>query len=272
MNEYAEEEGEDMKSTREMIISKSSGFRRKEEADTCESYRRYNEVFYDYIWSGMKLQDPSAYNTWPLLSSLAEVMPKRLEIGPGLHPRLPVFETHFVDLSQVVVHALEEAGGIVQVGNVTSLPYTSDKFELICAFDILEHVFDDVRALNEISRVLQNGGIFIFSVPLHTKLWTDFDDRVGHYRRYEVETLKQKLSQVNLDLLSSAAYGMMPRYRWIVDLAYWIWKHLPQSVIRFYDGYLYPRALRQQNELSFHPGLLDTSRVDAALFICQLKC
>ncbi len=272
MNECAEEEGEDMKSTREMIISKSSGFRREEEADTCESYQRYNEVFYEYIWSGMKLQDPSAYNTWPLLSSLAEVMPKRLEIGPGLHPRLPAFETHFVDLSQVVGHALEEAGGIVQVGSVTSLPYAADKFELICAFDIIEHVFDDVLALNEISRVLQNGGIFIFSVPLHTKLWTDFDDRVGHYRRYEVEALKQKLSQVNLDLLTSAAYGMMPRHRWIVDFAYWIWKRLPQSAIRFYDAYVYPRALRQQNELSFHPGLLDTSRVDAALFISQLKC
>jgi SAM-dependent methyltransferase len=272
MNVYTEEEAEYMKSTREMIISKSSGFRREQEEDTCESYRRYNEVFYDYIWSGIKLQDPSAYNTWPLLSSLAEAMPKRLEIGPGLRPRLPVFETHFIDLSQVVVHALEEAGGMVQVGSVISLPYTSDKFELICAFDIIEHVFDDVRALHEITRVLQNGGIFIFSVPLHTKLWTDFDDRVGHYRRYEVETLKQKLSQFNLDLLSSAAYGMMPRYSWIVDLAYWIWKRLPQSAVRFYDAYIYPIALRKQKELSFYPGLLDTSRVDAALFISQLKC
>jgi hypothetical protein len=65
---------------------------------------------------------------------------------------------------------------------------------------------------------------------------------------------------------------MMPRSRWIVDLAYWIWKRLPQSAIRFYDAYVYPRALRKQNELSFHPGLLDTSRVDAALFISQLKC
>lgn len=261
-----------MKSTREMIIRKSSGFRREEDMDTCESYRRYNEMFYDFIWSGLKLQDPGAYNTWPLLCSLAEVMPKRLEIGPGLRPRLPVFETHFVDLSQVVVHALEEAGGIVQVGSVTSLPYAADKFELICAFDIIEHVFDDVRALDEISRVLQNGGIFIFSVPLHTKLWTDFDDRVGHYRRYEVDALKQKLSQANLELLSSAAYGMMPRSRWIVDLAYWIWKRLPQSATRFYDAYIYPRVLRKQNELSFYPGLLDTSRVDAALFISQLKC
>jgi SAM-dependent methyltransferase len=272
MNAYAEEEVGDMKSTRELIISKSSGFHREQGVDSREAYRRYNEVFYDYIWSGLKLQDPSAYNTWQLLSSLAEVMPKRLEIGPGLRPRLPVFETHFVDLSQVVVHVLEEAGGIVQVGDVTSLPFAADKFELICAFDIIEHVFDDVRALTEISRVLQNGGIFIFSVPLHMKLWTDFDDRVGHYRRYEGETLKQQLLQLNLDILSSAAHGMMPRYQWIVDLAYWIWKRLPQSAIRFYDAYIYPRAMRKQNELSFYPGLLDTSQVDAALLICQLNC
>jgi SAM-dependent methyltransferase len=265
-------EVEDMKSTREIIISKSSGFHRGQEVDSCESYRRYNKVFYDYIWSGLKLQDPSAYNTWPLLSSLAEVMPKRLEIGPGLRPRLPVFETHFIDLSRAVAQTLEEAGGIVQVGSVTSLPYTADKFELICAFDVIEHVFDDVRALNEINRVLQNGGIFIFSVPLHMNLWTDFDDRVGHFRRYEGETLKQTLSQLNLDLLSSAAYGMMPRHQWIVDLAYWIWKCLPKSAIRFYDAYIYPRAMRKQCELSFYPGLLDTSMVDAALFISQLRC
>ena len=49
-----------------------------------------NSRFYDAFWAQTYLTRPESFNTWPLISSLLPAAPRRLEIGPGLHPRLPV--------------------------------------------------------------------------------------------------------------------------------------------------------------------------------------
>ena len=58
-----------------------------------------NRRFYDALWSASYVVSPQRFNTWPLLSALAASATARLEIGPGLHPRLPIAGTHFVDVS-----------------------------------------------------------------------------------------------------------------------------------------------------------------------------
>jgi hypothetical protein len=57
-----------------------------------------NRRFYDVIWQSGRLASPEWFNTWPLLSRLARTATHRLEIGAGLHPRLPVEGSHFVDV------------------------------------------------------------------------------------------------------------------------------------------------------------------------------
>ncbi len=62
-----------------------------------------NREFYDALWSDAKLQPPERFNTWPLISGLLAASPARLEIGPGLRPRLPIAGTHFLDISSPVI-------------------------------------------------------------------------------------------------------------------------------------------------------------------------
>jgi SAM-dependent methyltransferase len=137
-----------------------------------------NRRFYDALWSASDVVTPQRFNTWPLLSALAATTPARLEVGPGLHPRLPIDGTHFVDVSQSALSRLEGHGGLTTLGEINALPFRDGTFDLVCAFDIVEHVEDDRQAFHELARVARNGATVIFSVPLHSTRWTSFDTLV----------------------------------------------------------------------------------------------
>src|SRR5471032_1078847 len=144
-----------------------------------------NSRFYDSLWSGARLMEAPRFNTWPLVQSVMGATQRRLEVAPGLRPRLPIDGTQFIDISAPALALLQRRGGSVVRGTVTNLPYGDGVFDLVCALDIIEHVDDDESAWSEIARVAAPGAVLLLSVPMNAARWTSFDDFVGHKRRYE---------------------------------------------------------------------------------------
>src|SRR5258705_8828933 len=99
-----------------------------------------NRRFYDPLWATAQLIEPDRFNTWPLVSSLSFPSQTRLEVAPGLRPRLPIDGTHFLDISAAVANKLCSRGANALVGGICSLPFPTTTFDLVCAFDIVEHV------------------------------------------------------------------------------------------------------------------------------------
>ena len=97
--------------------------------------RETNRRFYDVLWTDARLIEPDRFNTWPLVASLRPQHPRRLEIAPGLRPRLPIAGTRFVDQSAPAVAKLRERGATAIRGGVTSLPFADGVFDLVGAFD-----------------------------------------------------------------------------------------------------------------------------------------
>jgi len=60
---------------------------------------------------------PERFNTWPLVSSLVATSSSRLEVGPGLNPRLPIAGTRFVDISEAAVAKLVAGGAHATSGS-----------------------------------------------------------------------------------------------------------------------------------------------------------
>src|SRR5271167_661941 len=119
-----------------------------------------NRRFYDLLWSAARLVGPEQFNTWPLVRSLLSDCGRRLEVAPGLRPRLPIEGTHFVDISAPALTKLQERGAQVILSQISSLPFADGAFDLVCALDIVEHVDDDDGAVGELSRVTKPGGAF----------------------------------------------------------------------------------------------------------------
>ena len=86
--------------------------------------------------------------------------------------------------------ARNELGFEVINGSATKLPFKDNSFNLICAFDVIEHIEDDQLAIKEIERVcMTNSGYIILTVPAFSFLWSDHDVVNHHFRRYTMRRL-----------------------------------------------------------------------------------
>ena len=230
---------------------------------------RTNRGFYESLWAEAKLIGPERFNTWPLLRELAAGAAQRLEVAPGLRPRLPLRGTCFVDLSRAALQCLREHGADAVHGMIGSLPCQDSRFDLICAFDILEHVADDHSALAELARVAKPGATLLLSVPLHPEAWTAFDDFVGHCRRYEPAQIVERLAQHGFTIEHSAIYGMQPTSSRLLDLGQWYLTHQRERAMWWYNRVFMPLGLRFQKTLQWRTGLGETHGVDEVLLRCR---
>ena len=230
-----------------------------------------NRRFYDALWSASYVVQPQRFNTWPLLSTLAASAPARLEIGPGLRPRLPIAGTSFVDISRPALSRLNACGGLAMLGEITALPYPDRSFNLVCAFDIVEHVEDDQQVFRELSRVAKDDATVIFSVPLHPARWSAFDALVGHVRRYDPADLLAILEEHRFMLEQSAGFGMQPRSGWLLDFAVWGLTRQPVQAMRWYNRLFLPLGLFLQKPLAWASGLMDVANVDELLLVCRRR-
>lgn len=230
-----------------------------------------NRRFYDPLWRDARLVEPRRFNTWPLVSSLVLRSRSRLEVAPGLRPRLPVEGTHFVDLSEPAIRKLHPRAAGVTLGSITALPFASATFDLVCAVDIVEHVEDEDGALSELSRVCETGGALLIAVPLHPSRWTPFDEMVGHCRRYEPQQLLDKLGEHGFSVESSAVYGMQPKSSRLLDFGLWWLTHHRERAMWWYNRVMMPLGVRFQKKLALQPGMIDMTDVDEVLLVCRKR-
>ena len=76
--------------------------------------------------------------------------------------------------------------GFIQ-GSITELPFAADAFDLVCAFDVVEHVREDALAISELHRVCKPGGYVFTTVPTFKSLWSEHDVINEHVRRYTMK-------------------------------------------------------------------------------------
>ncbi len=98
------------------------------------------------------------------------------------------------------------AGGRVLLGDVDALD-ESRPFDLVCAFEVLEHVERDVDAVRDWSRFVAPDGTIVVSVPAWPDRFGAWDALVGHYRRYTPEQLDETLLRAGLRDVEHTMYG-----------------------------------------------------------------
>jgi len=88
--------------------------------------------------------------------------------------------------------------GMYVVADGMQLPFRSGSFSHVISSEVLEHLEDDRKALNEIARVIKPFGSFIVTFP-HRRFYFAKDDRfVNHFRRYELAEMEERLKNVKL--------------------------------------------------------------------------
>lgn len=110
--------------------------------------------------------------------------------------------------------ALKTANGIKAERKLTDTQVTFKKgspntlktrYDLVIACEVLEHVKDDRKLLKELVTLSNN--YVLISVPARMKYFDEFDEKVGHFRRYEKDALVQLLESGGLQVIDFRAYG-----------------------------------------------------------------
>jgi SAM-dependent methyltransferase len=83
-----------------------------------------------------------------------------------------------------------------------------EKFDLVCAFEVLEHIEDDAGAVAEWAARLRPGGWLLLSVPAHQRRYSAADELVGHFRRYDPEAMTALLRAAGFADITVRLYGM----------------------------------------------------------------
>ena len=131
-----------------------------------------------------------------------------MEIGCGTGFVLSAIEKAFpkMELCGSEIHSAGLAFAGKRVAKATlfqmdarRLPF-ADEFDLIGAFDVLEHIVDDEAVLAQMYRAVRKGGGIILTVPQHPSLWSRTDEHARHVRRYTAGELKGKVTDAGFKL------------------------------------------------------------------------
>ena len=82
------------------------------------------------------------------------------------------------------------------------LPFRDAAFDIVTAFDVIEHVDDDHAAARDLWRICKPGGLLVVTVPAYQWLWSEHDDINEHRRRYTMSRLRQCLDQPGVSFLT----------------------------------------------------------------------
>lgn len=96
-------------------------------------------------------------------------------------------------------------------GDAMSLPVADRSLDLVVAFDVLEHLVDDLAAASEIARVLRPGGTALIAVPCDMRLWSEHDVAVNHVRRYDRGGLLDLLTAAGLRIEEVGSWNVLLR-------------------------------------------------------------
>ncbi|HEY6594168.1 MAG TPA: class I SAM-dependent methyltransferase [Asanoa sp.] len=97
-------------------------------------------------------------------------------------------------------------GGTVIHGDHNKAP-SGTGYDLVCAFEVLEHIADDAAALEEWLPLVRPGGQLLLSVPADPSRFSRWDELVGHYRRYTADGLRERLTGAGATDTQIVHYG-----------------------------------------------------------------
>lgn len=89
--------------------------------------------------------------------------------------------------------------------------FQKSSIPVICVFDVIEHIKNDVQFIIKLKEVLVENGKLLITVPAYNFLWSFEDDHAGHYRRYRLKELCDILIKLGFNIkYSTYIFSILP--------------------------------------------------------------
>ncbi|MCL5005772.1 MAG: class I SAM-dependent methyltransferase [Acidobacteria bacterium] len=141
-----------------------------------------------------------------ILRRLGQLSAVAIDVGCGTGRNMLLLDQHAgrvagVDRSLAALGIAASRGCAVGCADGQRLPFADACADLVTAFDVLEHLDEDVSALVEFNRILRPDGLLLITVPAYRFLWSEHDEALMHRRRYVASELHVKLNRTGFSVL-----------------------------------------------------------------------
>jgi len=130
-------------------------------------------------------------------------------------------------------------------------PYENSFDTVICS-EVIEHLEQDKTALDIIFSILKPNGIVVITVPALSLLYSDFDTKVGHYRRYSKTDLTKIVKESGFKVEKSRYWNFLGMFGWF--FLFKILKKDIKSVSNSFFGNILGSWLKLESRIPFPIG------------------
>ncbi len=191
------------------------------------------------------LEDAQNYNKWIIDQFLPHLKSPLLEIGSGTGniSRFFVSRQHVYlsDIDTGLINHLQETfptkeKHIIHLDIEKESPKKfHNYFKTIIGINVLEHIKNDEQALRHIYQLLKPQGNLLLLVPSKRFAYTKLDKRLGHYRRYEKDELKEKLVKAGFVIEGLYSFNFVGLISWTIRNRIEQGNHLSKYQIVVFD-------------------------------------
>lgn len=190
------------------------------------------------------------FNEWMYQTILPHCKGKILEIGSGIGNISEFFlkdKANLVmsDIRENYCSLLREKFSSINQVEITKIDLVREQFEqeykaylgqfdTVFALNVVEHIKDDQLALENIHSLLKPEGNVIILVPAYQTLYNQFDESLGHYRRYTSKSLSKLVSH-KFDLIHNQYFNLAGILGWIVSGKILKKKTIPKDQMKLYN-------------------------------------
>jgi len=122
----------------------------------------------------------------------------------------------------------------------TAKELSAKNIDTVICLNVLEHIENDRKTIQNINKCLKPGGKFILYVPALSFIYGTLDESLGHYRRYNKKALEKMIESNGFKIISSRYMNFLGAFSWFVYSKI-LRKRMPaEKRIIFYDKYLVP--------------------------------
>jgi len=189
--------------------------------------RRYNQ------WIFLKFRPFLGRRVLEIGSGIGNItkflLDRELIIATDVEPKyLALLKNTFGKYKKFIIEHLDISGAEME-------HYRSYHIDSVICFNVLEHIEQDEKPLKKIFDLLEPGGRLLLLVPSHPWLYGSLDQHLGHYRRYGMRELKNKLEAVGFKIIFLTYFNRIGILGWFLNSKILRKKRLPSFQLRIYN-------------------------------------
>jgi SAM-dependent methyltransferase len=188
-----------------------------------------------------------------------------LEVGAGLGEFAAQFTglDRLVDPDAVTLLKARLPDAEAREFDLTAEARLDSPVDTVVAINVLEHFEDDAAVLSLLASSVVPGGTIVVWVPAHQSLYSDFDRRVGHFRRYTTASVRQAADRAGLGCELVRSVNLLGGLAWWAAMRRGGAAKPNAGAVGLYDRFLVPatRVLDRVLPISFGQSVLAVLRV-----------